>query len=199
MCLIPIFSINVNAVVISDLDIAKDSYKKQDFKDAMNQFTILANNGNAEAIFYLVGMYENGEGVEKNFQKSAEFTLKGANAGFESLQDHLGLMYENGVGVKQDNDAAINWYKKAADTGYSPAQLHAGKLYQKLNDYSSAAIYYLKAANQNDAEAQFSIGNSYRLGRGIQQSKNDAIYWYTKSAENGNANAARNLNLMLRE
>ena len=54
--------------------------------------------------------------------------------------------------------------------------------------------WYLKAANNNNATAQFNIGTSYLDGsNGLPKNKVQAINWLKKAAVNGHAKA----NLML--
>ncbi|MGO3641678.1 MAG: tetratricopeptide repeat protein, partial [Psychrobacter sp.] len=54
----------------------------------------------------------------------------------------------------------------------------------ELND-KKAAEWYLKAANQDIAEAQNSLGLMYFEGRGVEQDKIKSQEWYRKSCDNG--------------
>jgi len=45
------------------------------------------------------------------------------------------------------------------------------------------------AAEQGDAEAQFSLGLSYDIGNGVAEDHKEAVRWYTKAAEQGHADA----------
>lgn len=53
--------------------------------------------------------------------------------------------------------------------------------------------YYLKAAKQGSANAQFKIGVYYDKGKGVTQDWAKAVEWYTKAAEQGYAKAQYNL------
>lgn len=53
--------------------------------------------------------------------------------------------------------------------------------------------WYLKAAQQNHAEAQNNIGVMYEKAEGIPQDYAQAMTWYLKAASNGNANAKKNI------
>ena len=46
-----------------------------------------------------------------------------------------------------------------------------------------------QAARKGDAAAQYKIGESYDLGRGVAQDYKEAVQWYRRSAEQGNAQA----------
>lgn len=57
-------------------------------------------------------------------------------------------------------------------------------------DQSEAASWYRRAAEQGDADAQYRLGNQYRLGKGVVQDDSIAAYWYRKAA-NQHHEAAR--------
>ncbi len=48
-------------------------------------------------------------------------------------------------------------------------------------------------ANQGDADAQFNLALLYKLGAGIPKDLKQAVYWYTKAAEQGHVNAQYSL------
>ncbi|SDK69284.1 hypothetical protein SAMN05192566_2078 [Methylophilus rhizosphaerae] len=57
------------------------------------------------------------------------------------------------------------------------------KLSQK--DYAGAHAIYLSLANQNDAKACYNLGLMYHDGDGVTQNMDEAVKWYTKSADLG--------------
>jgi TPR repeat protein len=50
--------------------------------------------------------------------------------------------------------------------------------------------------NDGQATGCYNLGNAYNFGRGVEQNKSKAIYWYKKAAEKGIAQAAYNLGRM---
>lgn len=60
-----------------------------------------------------------------------------------------------------------------------------------------AAQYYRMAAEEGDAESQFSLGEFLEKGRSIPKDEKQAIEWYIKAAEQGNERAQVKLGLML--
>ena len=64
---------------------------------------------------------------------------------------------------------------------------------------ATAQASLLRAAEAGSAGAQFNLGLCYDKGRcgGISKNKDEAIKWYTKSAEQGNENAQNNLAILL--
>ena len=63
-------------------------------------------------------------------------------------------------------------------------------------DDAKAMEWYLKAAEQGNAEAQYELGVMYYNGRGAEQDYEEAFKWYLKAAEQGHARAQLNLALM---
>ena len=55
------------------------------------------------------------------------------------------------------------------------------------DEYKKAAELFEKAANHGHSDAQDFLGYQYEFGLGIAESKQEAIKWYTLSAEQGNA------------
>ena len=60
-------------------------------------------------------------------------------------------------------------------------------------DFTPAARWYRKAADQGDANAQYNLGLSYANGRGAKQDFGEAARLYRKAADQGYANAHFNL------
>ena len=52
------------------------------------------------------------------------------------------------------------------------------------------------AAEQENAAAQYNLGNMYSKGQGVPQDYKTAVKWYTLAAEQGHAKAQSNLGAM---
>jgi len=65
-----------------------------------------------------------------------------------------------------------------------------------LQDLEVGAIWLRKAADQGNAAAQWSLGNMYRNGEGVEQDYLQAVAWYRKAAEQGDSMAQKNLGEM---
>ena len=63
-------------------------------------------------------------------------------------------------------------------------------------DYTKAAYWYRKAADQGDADAEFNLGILYFNGYGMPKNYNQAAYWYKKSAAQGDVRAELNLGML---
>ena len=91
----------------------------------------------------------------------------------------------------QSCNAAVRQFPNSARL-----QFQFGRAYQKGNNVSLALEYYRKAAAQNYAPAQNSIGHMYADGQGVPADDKEAISWYRKAAEQGLAAAQNNLGIM---
>lgn len=50
---------------------------------------------------------------------------------------------------------------------------------------AEAMEWYRKAAEQENSRAQYSLGQCYHYGRGVEVNKQEAVKWYRKAAELG--------------
>lgn len=64
-------------------------------------------------------------------------------------------------------------------------------------DYAKAIAEWRPLAQSGDPDAQFNLGQAYKLGRGVQPDVNTAIDWYRKAATQGHMRAEDNLGLLL--
>jgi TPR repeat protein len=71
------------------------------------------------------------------------------------------------------------------------AQEELGVLYHEgevvLQDYAQAAVWYRKAAEQGDPDAQVALGSLYDTGLDVPPDHAQAASWYRKAAEQGDA------------
>ena len=63
-------------------------------------------------------------------------------------------------------------------------------------DFQAAFNELLPLAEQEDANAQFSIAFLYMSGKGVNQDTTEAVKWYRRSAEQGNLSAQTNLGVL---
>jgi uncharacterized protein len=64
-------------------------------------------------------------------------------------------------------------------------------------DYSGATAIWRPLAESGDADAQFNLGQAYRLGRGVQLNLAIAKGWFEKAANSGHLDAQTTLGLLL--
>ena len=66
----------------------------------------------------------------------------------------------------------------------------------EAKDYAKALKYYQYAAENNDSQAQFSLGAMYDMGNGVTQNYAEAMKWYLKAANQGHVSAQNNIGVM---
>lgn len=64
-------------------------------------------------------------------------------------------------------------------------------------DFATAIAEWRGPASAGDADAQFNLGQAYKLGRGVPQDLGQAEQWYKKAADQGHLQASDNYGLLL--
>ncbi len=81
---------------------------------ALREWRPLAEQGNANAQYFLGVMYAKGRGVPQDYAEAVKWSRKAAEQGVANAQFSLGVMYANGQGVPQDDAHAHMWFNLAA-------------------------------------------------------------------------------------
>ena len=71
-----------------------------------------------------------------------------------------------------------------------------GEAAYERGDYATALRLMHPLAEQGQANAQFSIGIMYAIGKGVRQDYVEAVKWFRKAAEQGDASAQNSLGSM---
>ena len=77
------------------------------------------------------------------------------------------------------------------------ADVKAGVDAWQAGNFAGAVKEWRPLAEQGDADAQFNLGQAYKLGRGVPANLQAAQSWYAKAAQNGHSQAQANLGLIL--
>ena len=182
------------------IDDANKAQEQGNYQEALKEYQILAEQGDATAQANLGLMFYQGQGVNQDYKQAAEWMEKSAIQGKAGAQYNLGVMYHEGQGVYQDPKQAAVWFQKAAEQGDVIAQIKMGFLYANGDglpqSLKQAANWYRKAAVQGNVDAQFQMGQTYYFGQGVPQNYKEAFDWYQKAAAQGNADAQLNLGVM---
>lgn len=102
------------------------AYKLGDYETARQRWLPLAEGGNTSAMINLANLYEQGQGVARDYAAAAAWLVKAAERDDPRAQVSLGLAYETGQGVERDPHAAAGWFRRAAEQGDSTAQFNLG-------------------------------------------------------------------------
>ena len=117
-------------------------------------------NVNAALAQYNIGfMYQNGEGVQKDFNQAVKWFEKAADQGDVQAQYSLGMMYLN----EKDYKRAPYWFKQASNQGNAQAQYNLGMIYFNgegvKKDYKRAAEWFSLSCNGGFKEACLMLKN----------------------------------------
>lgn len=77
------------------------------------------------------------------------------------------------------------------------ADVKAGVDAWERGDFAKAVAEWRDPAAKGDADAQFNLGQAYKLGRGVPMDLKQAESWYKKAADRGHVQAADNYGLVL--
>jgi TPR repeat protein len=113
MCLcLTLVSLPTTAGVDDELAAANE----RDFKTALREWRLLAEQGNAraQAQAYLRLMHAEGDGVPKDYNKAVAWHRKATQQEDAAAQHNLGVMYVNGQGVPESSVVAYALYNLSA-------------------------------------------------------------------------------------
>lgn len=98
-----------------------DAYTGGDYATALREWRPLAEQGDPSAQFRLGSLYENGDGVPRDFAKARQWYEKAAAQGDAKAQFYLGIQSAYGEGGPLDLVQAHMWYSLAAENGNAHA------------------------------------------------------------------------------
>ncbi|WP_315702795.1 MULTISPECIES: hypothetical protein [unclassified Bradyrhizobium] len=154
-----------------------------------------ALKGDPAAAYEVAVRFAEGKGVPSNFDESAKWYDRAAQAGLIPAVFRLGTLYEKGLGVKKDVDIARRYYVVAAERGNAKAMHNLAVLDAdgggKGANYKSASQWFRKAAERGVADSQFNLGILYARGIGVEQNLAESYKWFSLAAAQGDADAGR--------
>ncbi|GAB4348239.1 MAG: hypothetical protein Kow0073_00850 [Immundisolibacter sp.] len=128
-----VWSLNIQA---GDLEDGIAAFEHHDFDTAVRLIKPLAEQGNAEAEYFMGTFYMFGHGVPMDppqadvwFKRAFGHWETQARAGDPASMVEVAMMLTNGLGMRRDDQAAVEWLRKAADLNYPDAWAELGELY----------------------------------------------------------------------
>ena len=97
------------------------AYNNGDYATAFEEWTPLAEQGDADAQYNLALMYDIGQGVLQDYQTAVKWYTLAAEQGVAKSQYNLGVSYAKGEGVFQDYTYGHMWLNIAAANGNNDA------------------------------------------------------------------------------
>lgn len=157
---------------------------------AAEHFRQGAMAGDPWAQYELAQCYQNGTWYEKNTYNAALWYNACAESNIGELQ-YYAASNLNKIGY---DFTSLKWYIKAAENGYAKAQTYLGHFYFKPNrlyteqgkstnlpvNYTEAAKWFKKAAEQGDRDAINWYSICLEYGLGVPRNKEQSELWHNK-------------------
>ena len=186
-------------------------YLKQ-YTQATALLTAAAERGSVKAQHFLAMMYENGNGVERDFSRAAYWYGMTAEHGDREAQLTYSMICALGKGIEPDIAKACHWATVSLHQGNAKAAQTLQILRAQAGEAAAAATRAFIAASEKgdreeaarqlqiaaecgDANAQFAY---YRLlyngdgeGEEAEEARRSALLWLQDAAAQGHAEAAK--------
>ncbi|RKP13193.1 hypothetical protein BJ684DRAFT_1081, partial [Piptocephalis cylindrospora] len=137
----------------------------------------------AQAAGLLGRMYYRGEGVKKDVEVARRWFLCAADEGNADGLYGLGDMYLTGANGIQDTDKAIRFLSKAASKGHVESLSTLGLMAFEARKDDEAMQWFTHAADKQDTQARYYLGEMYNEGWGAARSCPMAISHFTSVTE----------------
>ena len=143
--------------------------------------------GQAEAMFALGKLYEDGRGVTADPAKAREWYREAAKAGHSDAMVRLAEIYENGLGVDPDIGEALDQYRTAAQRNDAQAMFRLGDLSRTgqgvAQDTGEAVAWFECAAGLKHPASMSSLAALYETGATIAANPDKAQAWRAAAAK----------------
>lgn len=141
---------------------------------------------NRNAKRFLALEYISGEHLEQDIEKGIALLTECADSGDVIACYRLGKIYLQGEIMPQNLDKAEKYLLLAEDSEYTQYALAKLYLQEEKYDIQKAVNYFENCADKNHW-ASYQLGRIYLFGAaGLTKDKEQAIEWFTKSANDGN-------------
>lgn len=157
------------------------------YDKACKYFSMYASNS-PSSMQRIAKMYETGDNVTKNYEKALEWYYKATELKCEDeeIVDSyiaIGRIYDS---YYKNYVKACEWYQKAFTIDKNKAST-IGSMYSEgdeiTQDYSKALEWFIKGAENEDADSQIGLGDLYAKGNGVSEDHSIAKKWYNKALE----------------
>ncbi len=182
------------------------------YRRAFELFEDEAEGGNADAMYTVGWMYENGKGVDLNITQAVRWYKSAAEQDNTDALFRLGLLYATGRDVARNYAEALKYYQRAADKGEAAAMNNLGLLYENgtgtpegEKDIGKAIGWYEAACVGNEKYAYKNLARLSENGIGVlrDQEKAGELYLrafelFAEKAEEGDVDAMYTLGWLYR-
>ena len=173
---------------------AVTDYRKGDYAAAGEKWARLAKKGYSGAQYAMGGLYEEGQGVERDYPAALRWYGQAAEGGNAKAMGALGAMYVEGRGVERDYAKAAEYFRAAAERGNVRSMYNLGVCLGRgqglPQNHSQAIHWYTKAAERGYASAMLNLGLLLAQGKGAKPDLVAGHMWLNLAAARGITKAA---------
>jgi TPR repeat protein len=188
------FVLSSGAASAADINKGIEAVKLGDFRTALSELTPIAQQGHANAQYYLGIMHDFGKGVSENNKTALHWYTKSAEQGDKYAQYRLGVLYSEGKGIRLDNKAAIKWFTLAAEQGHEKSQQNLIKMYKSGKGVPEDNKTLVKLSNSATENGPANFNKGVKAYKSVDFKT--AVKWFTLAANQGLADAQYHLGIM---
>ncbi|OHT09851.1 hypothetical protein TRFO_04371 [Tritrichomonas foetus] len=166
-------------------------------KKTLAMFCKIASSSSTAHAQYIIGtMYLNGNCVDKNIEKAADFFQKAAdsNAPYGDAAAAYGDLLKSGHGMMTNLTLAAKYYEIAVKCGSKNGAYSLAEMYEAgvvvSHDMNEAAKNYKIAAENGHAKAAYRLGVLIEDGKIPGKLDTESFYFFKIAADNGDSDAA---------
>ncbi|KAI8142164.1 hypothetical protein BJV82DRAFT_714229 [Fennellomyces sp. T-0311] len=165
-------------------------------------YTQASKQNHGEATYRTAVCHERGLGTHQDPARAFAFYRKAAHLGHPASMYKLGIvLLEGQLGQSVHKREAVSWLQRAVETNSIPLAQHTLAMIQLnhpgnddtgliIEDYPYAIGLLYDAAQLGFCPSQVKLGECFEHGQFVHQDMDLALYWYTKAAESGSAEAS---------
>lgn len=150
-------------------------------KDSLSQLRPIADQGNAEAQYFVGMIHSLGiGGASRDTKLAFEWFQKSAEGDDPLAAYKIGCFYAGQYPdvVPPDPEMALRYKLVAAKAGYALAQSDVGGTYYQRGEFAEAESWWRLAAAQGYPPAANNLSTMYYLGRGVEPNIQKAYVWF---------------------
>lgn len=191
------------AECLSPPEQAQAAYRAGKYHEALEIWTNLAEEGDADAAAWIGACHANGDGVDVDDAEALAWYLRAAEAGNALAQANVGAFHYMGRGTEKNLEKAVAWLERASEGGDLNGLFNLAQLYTHGDgvpeDKARAAELYRKAAELGHYPSQSRLGYMYAQGDGVKKDRVQAYLWLTLASQHGIGTALDALESVVRE
>jgi len=156
---------------------------------AAHWFLMASKLGHTDAYYELGMLYDQGQGVFKNFDNAVTCMKIASEKGHAAAQYKLACYHLLGVSVNLDLKESLRLLTLSANQDHVDAQYNLGHHYSQQKDFKQASKWWTPIANKGHQNAQYNLGLLYNN----QKNYKETFKWWLLAAEQGHPTAQYNV------